>query len=430
LTKLLTMPAPAALSATFGVIGAGLVTLAPGRLGLLSASALLCLLVFTLWPWSVLPVGIVGATAVSPVLTDGHLTFIVGLHVGVLALGSLALLVRRAMSFPGDEPVRTAADARMLGMAAITLLAGGYGLAGCNAHHRVLIAAYEFAVIPAYFFLATHTLTSPHRLLAAGILYVVCAGALAASGLAVPGRHGGLLSVLVLPSLLIAASRLRGWKRAGVVLLIAGFTADVTLAGYRAMWLAAGLAFLILLARATAPIRRAVAVGAFTGALLTVNAVALSAGAHARSVLVGQELHQSAGYRLPEATVGLHVFAHRPLLGGGLGQAVAHVYLSDFAVTTVGPNYHVFYVMILANMGLIGLGAMLWPILRTLRVGLASRDGHALAFSSLTCGFLAAAAFAGPSDGHWELGLLPALTLLSAKADVTPTAAHKLEGAR
>jgi hypothetical protein len=380
-------------------------------------------------------VGIIGVTAPAAWLGDGHLTFIVGAHIGVLALGALALLLRRAVSAPGDEPVRTGADVPMLGMAAITVLAAGYGVACGNAHHAVLVAAYELAVIPAYFFMATHTLTSPHRLRAAEILYVVCAAGLAASGFAVPGRHGGLLSVLVLLPLLVSASRLRGWQRAGVVVSIAGFTMDVTLAAYRAMWLAAGLALLIVCFRAAVTVRRTAAAVAFTGALLTLSAVVFSAGVRARTALVGQELHQPAGYRLSEATVGMNVFAHRPLLGAGLGQTVPRVYLPGFAVTTVGPTYHVFYVTILANLGLLGLVATLWPILRTLRVGLASQNGHAVAFSCLTCGFLAAAAFAGPSDGHWDLGLLPALTLLSARADTaradTPgTAAHKLEGVR
>ncbi|MBS2962034.1 O-antigen ligase family protein [Actinocrinis puniceicyclus] len=413
-----------------GAAGAAFADLAPGRLGLLAAGALVCLVAFVFWPWAVLPVGLVGATAIIPALGDGHVTFIVEVHAGVLATGAVALVTRRMLSLPGDEPVRTIVDLPMLVLAGIVLVAAGYGLTLGNARHDIFIAAYELAVAPAYFFLATHTLTSEYRLRAAGILYVVLAGGLAVSQFTQPGRHGGLLSVLVLPSLLVTASRLRGVRRAGIVLLIAGFAADITLAAYRAMWLATGLALLVLFVRAKGPIRRAVSVAALTGVLLTANAVLLSAGAHARAVLVGQELHQSAGYRASEAAVGLNVFDHRPLLGGGLGQSVPDIYLPDFAVTNVGPTYHVFYVMILANMGLMGLVAMLWPLLRALRAGLAHADGHSLAFACLTCGFLASAAFAGPTDGHWELGLLPALTLLTARLENKAPSSYALEGAR
>jgi hypothetical protein len=44
---------------------------------------------------------------------------------------------------------------------------------------------------------------------------------------------------------------------------------------------------------------------------------------------------------------------------------------------------------------------------------LRSGDETAVCFAALTCGFLAAAFVASPTDGHWELGLLPALAVLS-----------------
>jgi hypothetical protein len=417
-------------AAVCGILGASLLDLVPGRSSVLAAGAVLCLLVFVLWPWSVLPVGVVGVTAATPLLGDGHLTFIVLLHTGVLALGSVALLLRRIVSAPGDSPVRTIADAPMLAMVAIVLLGGGYGMESGNDPHKVSIAAYELGVIPAYYFLTTHTLTSPRRLRAAGILYVVCAAGLAASEFAQPGRHGGLLSLLALPPLLIAAGRVDRWKRAGVALLLAGFTADLVFASYRAMWLAAAVALVLLLARTTAPIRRAAITAGVCGTTVMLLAAASSAGAHSRSTLMGDELHQGAGYRTSEAAVGLQVLAHRPLFGAGLGQTVPHVYLPGFAVTDVGPTYHVFYVMILANVGLLGLAVTLWPILRAAKAGMATRDGYALAFSCLTCGFLAAAAFAGPSDGHWELGLLPALALTAARAERPPTCSLNPKGAR
>jgi hypothetical protein len=412
----LTVPASAALvAAMLGFAGASLVELLPGRVAVLSAAALLCLVAFILWPWAALPVGIVGGIAATKALGSSDVTFITAVHVGVLAVGCLALLMRRAAASADDEPRRTRADGAMALLALIVLAGALFGLARGYPLHRVLIAGYEIGVIPAYFFLTAHTLTTPHRIKAAALLYVAGAGALAATELTTPGRHGGLPSVLALPPLLVTVHHARGGQRIGAIAAIALFAADTTVAGYRAMWLAVGVSLVILLIRGTSRIRRNVVMAVLAGTVLIVCVAAVSAGLRARAALSGHRLHDPAGYRVPEAAIGLRVFTDWPLTGAGLGQTTPHTYLPTFRITDVGPIYHVFWVMILANLGLIGLIAVLWPLLRAARLSLVARDGTALAFGSLTCGFLAAAAFAGPTDGHWELGLLPALTLLTTR---------------
>jgi O-antigen ligase len=132
-------------------------------------------------------------------------------------------------------------------------------------------------------------------------------------------------------------------------------------------------------------------------------------------VTIGVALASSAGYRLPESGIGWDVFVSRPLFGAGLGQTTPRVYLPGFVVTDVGPVYHAFYVLLLANLGIVGLAVVILPLARLSWQGLAERDSIALPFAALTVGFLAAALVSGPTDGHWELGLLPALTLLSAR---------------
>ncbi len=107
--------------------------------------------------------------------------------------------------------------------------------------------------------------------------------------------------------------------------------------------------------------------------------------------------------------MGMPAFLEEPLAGRGLGQVERQVFLPGFRVTDVGPVYHVFYVMLLANGGLIGLALLAWP----LAVAARRRGDRTLAYRSLLAGFVVAAAFAGPTDGHWELGLIPALILLS-----------------
>ncbi|GAA1880475.1 O-antigen ligase family protein [Streptantibioticus ferralitis] len=411
-----------------GAVAAAAAELLPGLLGILAVGAQLCLVVFVLWPHVVLPVGIVGGTVASGALADGHVSLIVAVHAGILATGCLALLFRRAVVREDDRSARTAADGLMLAVAAFVLIGAVYGLARGNPSDRVAVAAYEFAVIPSYFFLATRTLGDSRALSKAAMCYLAGATGLAAAELTVPGRHGGLLSALALPPLLVAVGRARGWQRAGLVVVAAVAGADVVLAAYRAIWLAAGLALLIMLIRCTGQVRRTVVTTAACGAVLLPLAVAAVPALQVRASLVGKEFGQSSGYRLPEAAIGLHVFGTHPILGAGIGQVTPGVYLPNFAVTTVGPVYHVFYVMILANAGLVGLLLILRPLLRAVRIGLAACDDQAVAFVALTCGFVAAAVFAGPADGHWELGLLPALALLAGRGAASSAGPRTSQG--
>lgn len=169
---------------------------------------------------------------------------------------------------------------------------------------------------------------------------------------------------------------------------------------------------IILLIRGGRVARTGLTAAGIAGATLFA-VVLLGGGLAGRLSVAGEALGRSAGYRVPEASVGWNVFASRPLFGAGLGQTTPQIYLPGFAVTDVGPVYHSFYIVILANLGLIGLIAVLWPIAMTARAALANGASEPIAFAALTCGFLVAALVESPSDGHWELGLLPALTLLT-----------------
>jgi O-antigen ligase len=180
------------------------------------------------------------------------------------------------------------------------------------------------------------------------------------------------------------------------------------------MWLACGVATLILLVRGDRAVRSGLLAVAAAGAALA-GLTLLAGGIDQRTVAVGAAVARSAGYRLPESGIGWDVFVSQPLIGAGLGQTTPRVYLPGFVVTDVGPVYHAFYVLLLANLGIVGLAVVILPIARLSWQGLVQRDSIALPFAALTVGFLAAAAVSGPTDGHWELGLLPALTLLSAR---------------
>ena len=407
---------PLGAAAVLGAAGAATTALLPDRAGLVCAGAEVCLLAFVLWPYLILPAGMVGGELASKALhAETAVADVVAVHTAILAVGCLALLIRRAFLPAAGQPPLGADAGPMRTLVAFLAVATLYGLDVGNSPHTVLVAAYEFAVIPLYFFLALRTVADPRALTKAGTWYVAAVAAMCVASLTAPGRHGGLPSAIALPSLLVGAVRTRGWKRAGLVALVVIAGADVVLAAYRTVWVATALALLVMLWRGSPRLRFGVVALAAGTTVLLALAVAVSPALHARAAVIGSELHTGSGYRVPEARVGLQVFASHPLLGAGIGQVTDPVYLPTFKVTPVGPAYHVFYVMTLANIGLLGLLFMARPVLRAVRAGLAARDDRAMAFTALTCGFLVAVCFAGPTDGHWELGLLPAVTLLLAR---------------
>jgi N-acetylglucosaminyl-diphospho-decaprenol L-rhamnosyltransferase len=396
--------------------------------GWVAPVALALVALFAARPWTVLPVSIIGGTAVTTATGHAGVTAVVAVHGALLALGVLGLALRFAVIPRAPRRRRTASDARMLMLGVTVALLAAYGLAAGNRLHPMLVAAYQLAVVPAYFWLATATLSSPRARQRAGGAFLAGATALAAAGMAVPGRHGGLLSALALVPVLAAAGG--EWRQARRALLFAValvLGVDVLLAGYRAVWLSTAVAVLVLVLRGTPRERRAVAVA--LGLLAAGGVVMLGAGAApARLTAVDRALHSSTGYRLPEAHIGLEMFLSAPLAGRGLGAVTPDVYLPGFRLTDVGPVFHVFYVTVLANGGLVLLAALLAALIPALGALWAPRPDAALPWAALLAGALASAAFAAPTDGHWELGLLAALVVLSRQPAALPV--RRTAGAR
>jgi O-antigen ligase len=384
-----------------------------GLVGLVGTGFLVTWLVFVLWPWAVLPTAIIGGTVASALIGDTGVHMLVTMHAIPVVAGLLALITRTSLGYDRDLVPRFYRRAGLLAPIVLAALAV-YGLAVGNATTPVFVATYHIAVLPAYFLMAMHTLGSPQWRTRAAILFTAPVVGVALFSFGLPGRHGGLLSLLAMAPLMVLAGQSRRWHRTAYALMAAALAADVVLSSFRGIWLAAGVVVAILLLRGGTTIRRGVLITALTvvTVYLFVVALGLSPFLQGRSATVAEQVDRDAGYRLPEAEVGLRVFESRPWLGAGPGQSTPDVYLPGFAVTDVGPVYHAFYVLILANIGLLGLCAIAWPMLRAVRLGLAERDGMALAFAALTCGFLVNALVTGPNEGHWELGILPALILL------------------
>lgn len=414
---LLRHPAALALPGAAGALAAVLLSSYPTPIGVaaLGGAAVLCALV--LWPWAAIPVTVIGGALASQALGLERVEPVVAVHAALVVAGFLAVALRRGLDPVWGRRVVTPADRPMVAFGVVIALGSAYGLALGHPEDRVLVAAYELGVVPVYFFLATLTLSSPKRLRAASVLFLLGAAGMALAGLGEESRHGGLFSALALPGTLAAAA---ATARAGVRLVLMGVGAllaiDVVLSAYRAVWLAAGVALVLVLLTGTPRLRRtAAAVLALALVIALGLGLARAEAVEARADLVGSALDQSAGYRVEEARVGWDAFLVNPLLGEGLGQVQPDTFVPGFGVTDVGPVYHAFYLILLANAGLLGLAALLWPLVRALRHGGGSRGGQAAAFRALLVGFAAAAAFAGPTDGHWELGLLAAASLLVAR---------------
>ncbi|MFB9235614.1 O-antigen ligase family protein [Plantactinospora siamensis] len=384
-----------------------------GDLGLLVTGVAVCWAVFTLWPSTVLPTAVITVTNLAGLFGDGSIRAVMGVHALVLVAGAAGLITRRLLFRHPEARCRTVADVPMAVAALVIVTGAGYGLLLGNAPFGVMLAGYHFAVIPAYYFLATYTLNTPARLRSAAVLFVSASALLIVTSLAAPGRHGGVWALVIALPLLVISCRTTGWRRIGLVAIAALHLMDVALAAYRTTWVATGVAVLVLLLRGDRAVRRMTAATVLASTTLLVGVFALSSGVRIRAESMDSAFDRDAGFRVPEAMVGLRVFLHHPILGGGIGQVTPQAYLSGRGFMEVGPLYHVYHVMILANLGLVGLAALLWPLIRTLRVGLAFRSGPPFAFAALICGFIVAVAFSGPTTGHWTLGLLPALVLLT-----------------
>ncbi|HZC28119.1 MAG TPA: O-antigen ligase family protein, partial [Gaiellaceae bacterium] len=366
------------------------------------------------WPWAALPFAVIGGGAAAQLLGATHVGAIVAVHAILLALG-FGTALARARFDPAWHRVRTPADLPMLVLAAAVPVGAAYGLTVGNAPHHVVVAAYEIGIVPAYFFLATVTLAAAGDRRRAGLLFAVGAGAMALVGLMQTGRHGGLYSLVALVPVLAAASTASGSRRRWLLSLAALLALDVVLAGYRAIWVAAVVALAVALVRGSGAVRRTVVSCAVGTALLGATLVLAGPNAvGARAAVAASELTKSAGYRLPESAVGWHVFLGNPLVGGGFGHVEPNRFIPGFGIVDVGPIYHAFYVTLLANAGIVGLALFAWPLVRALRSCVEARE-PALPFRALLLGFAAAAVFAAPTDGHWELGALIALPLLAGR---------------
>ena len=200
------------------------------QVGPAGAGLLICWLCFCLWPWAVIPVGLIGGAVASALLGHDDVRSIVLSHTALLLAGCAALVTRRLVGAEDKRPGPP--DHAMLAVLVVTALGAVYGLAVGNAASQVLVATYLVAVIPVYFLIAMYTLATPAWRSRAGLLYVIAIGMITALEFGAPGRHGSLLSLIPIPPLVVLAGQHRGWKRWAAAFAAAVLATDVVLASY------------------------------------------------------------------------------------------------------------------------------------------------------------------------------------------------------
>ena len=183
----------------------------------------------------------------------------------------------------------------------------------------------------------------------------------------------------------------------------------------------------VLLVRGSLDLRRSVGAAMLACVALLAGGVAFSDGMWERSSTIVETLSSPVGDLGPETEASLLAFADSPLVGHGAGHRVeastpspalspppgSFQPPSSSGAAVTPPDGRPFWVTVLATVGVLGLAFLLWPLALAVLRGLALHDGAALGSAALLCGFVASAVFAGPGDGHWELGLLGALVWLS-----------------
>lgn len=417
---------PAAVAGLVPLLSAATVGLAalssPGlALATIGAGALLVLLVAK--PWAALPVILLGgAVADRAVATaSSGVTGVVAVRAVLIGIACAAIAVRRLRAEDWGPRVRTPADVPAIVLVCLVATLSVWGLAAGHAPHQVVVATYHLLVLPLYFFLATFTLNTPERLWETAKAFLVGSVVFAiAVHIGTTPRQGGLFSSFAIVGLLaLAGSRqTRPVERFGLAVFGAALALDIFLSGYRSVWLASSIAVAMLVVLAPRTRRPLVALAVVLLAVAVATLALDSRVVTSRANAALSHAGDSSGYRNSESRFGLAMVASSPLLGNGIGRAEPDRFVETFGYREVGPILHVFYLTVLVNTGFAGLVLVLLFICTALkpRAVAASRDGPlasvALGTRCLLVGWCAAAFFAAPTDGHWELGVLPALALI------------------
>ena len=384
------------------------------------------------WPELALPAIVIAAGLLDFQFGGERVRHLVFVKLALFACSGLGVVFAGITRPSRFVRVRTPGDAPALCLVCYTAASAAYGYLGAGYElDPVAVASYHLSQLALYHFLVTTTLSRPDSFRRAGTIIIAWSLLCIVTSLMTPGRGGGTASTWLIVLLCYTAAGRTWW--AGLAWAAMPFALlDTLTSGYRTLWVSVAAQVGWLASRVFGlRIHRLRATAAALLILCALSAATVLAAPSLLSPLPAAEtLHRfgasltDAGYRLPEALVGLAAFRESIVFGRGVGYHTAPLWIETMGYMPVGPIYHVYYVSYLSNEGIVGLAIVLWYFLavlfsrqtRRMRQQ-ASERRWAAAGIGLQAAFFGAVvgAFAsGPSDGHWTWGVLGAGTLLCA----------------
>lgn len=120
------------------------------------------------------------------------------------------------------------------------------------------------------------------------------------------------------------------------------------------------------------------------------------------------------GWRISEGGIAVSFLGEGGwIIGQGLGRQIDEVFIPRRGIIELGPSFHNYYVTILWNVGLVG--ALIWLVFWIMSVvvlwRLTRKDKTWSGLLGLFLGWSVVAFFDAPPDGHWLLGLIPAIAV-------------------
>jgi len=346
--------------------------------------------------------------------------YLFALKVGVAALLLLALALRRVTGDREYVRLRTPLDRPMLAYGLWIIAMMVYGLVRGNPFEDVMTAAHELGQIPVIYFLLTSVLGDWRRVTNLAVAFGTLNAPLALYNVFAAGRGGGLYSSLIVVPLF--ALLMHGPKdlkhRPLLWVYVYICVLDLLLCEHRTLWVTTGLG-LMYLTRTYLREARGIASVVLVVAL-AVGFVALAQPGGETLGSATERFTHGGGRRTAELQLGLGWwYLNDPIFGsfgGGTGFDVP--WPNSQGWYPIGPWFHNFYLTTLFNIGVPGTLIYLWlaysvmlgPHVRRLaRAKLPGQVAAVVGTQAVYLGWLIGANFSGPREGHWELGVLPAL---------------------
>lgn len=302
-----------------------------------------------------------------------------------------------------------------------------YGIYNGHAGKDILISVWAIQQIPIYYFITKLTLVDEKSMKINLYLLTIMAIVMALFSLTADDRLvvgsaaiGGYIShIVIVPLIILIISKGKLKAKLIYAVLIILFLSDIIIGGSRRFIVPvlASLFMLILFHKN----RTKIIISLISCSILALLLFDIIQPGGKGLDFVLYQMTRGEGYRGAERLVAYReVFNNYPIIGAGFGQRYEAMLVGTKGVIRPGPTFHSYYATLLVNMGLIGtILFLLLPLVTTIHVikSLKEKANYigaihknlVLAFLGFYIGWVFTAQFDAPRDGHWLIGLLPAL---------------------